>query len=680
VKRKNSGVPLVSSPFNRKADCMADAPFATIPPLRRSMPIERALFGSTFRARWSPAAAVTASVVLSIVLFAGIQRPAFDDILRLAQTMRPGPDAWLLPAALISTSLLLLAPATLASVVLAMLHRPRGSRFVFIGMSSVALTLAMVDLDLLRSIGRHVGELLGIALQPHGHVAGGDLQGWIWMIAQRAVLALLASTAIALLCQWVVSSIIERLSSFLRRCLSATGLVGLFAFNLAPAMLLQAWRNNPLVERIYASAVFDARADSGSEDVPEKLDPGLARLYPRLTTAYKAAFPVITAGRPGDTSGVPLVGRPPNVVLIVTESLRHDVFGAELMPRITRWAQAGLVSTQHDSGTIYSQSGMFSILYGRSPALFHQTLDAHVPPQLCETLRHSGYECAYFTGHPKEWQRREEYLNEHTMDHFIHDDRGTWPEWDQRALDGMVQMVKTSEKPIFAIVLLMSSHFEYQYPPEYEIDRPVSNTSWRVTMLSTLGPEAEVPHRNRYRNTIRFIDDIVGKAIDQLDPTRNLVVFTGDHGESINDDGHYTHGYSFAEIVTRTPFAMVGPGVKPARLSQPTSHIDILPSVLHALTGRHEAVAHIQGIDWFSDEARTSRFEAHSPPGGRTVEAQLRYKGYHVRFDLDLERPHVAILGFEDELAHLVPTPDLSEQEAVAIGASFDNQLDLLRR
>jgi uncharacterized protein len=367
-------------------------------------------------------------------------------------------------------------------------------------------------------------------------------------------------------------------------------------------------------------------------------------------------------------------------VLIVTESLRHDVFGPELMPRLTRWAEGGLVSTQHDAGTIYSQSGMFSILYGRSPAVFHQTLDAHVPPQLCVTLRNSGYECAYFTGHPKEWQRREEFLNAHTMDHFVHDDRGTWPEWDKRALDGMVQMVNTSAKPLFAIVLLMSSHFEYQYPPEYEIDRPVSDSTWRVTAVSTLGPEAEVPHRNRYRNTIRFIDDVVGKAIDQLDPKRNLVVFTGDHGESINDDGHYTHGYSFAEIITRTPLAMVGPGVQPTRLALPTSHVDILPSVLHALTGQHQAVAHIQGLDWFGDDARLSRLEAHSPPGAQRIEAQLRVHGHHLRFDLDLERPHVSMLGFEDDLAQLIPTPNLTESENLEFISAFQQQLAMLRR
>jgi membrane-anchored protein YejM (alkaline phosphatase superfamily) len=366
--------------------------------------------------------------------------------------------------------------------------------------------------------------------------------------------------------------------------------------------------------------------------------------------------------------------------MIVTESLRHDVFGAELMPRITRWAEGGMVSMQHDSTTMYSQSGMFALLYGRNPAVFHQTLDARIRPQFCESLRQRGYECAYFTGHPKVWQRREEFLNPETMDHFVHDDRGTWPEWDRRALDNMVEMVNASERPIFAIVLLMSSHFEYQYPPEFEIDRPVSDTAWHVTKVRALGPDAEVPHRNRYRNCIRFIDDVVGRSIDRLDPERNLVLFTGDHGESINDDGHFTHGYTFAEIVTRTPFAMVGPNVKSGRLNQVTSHADVLPTVLHVLQGAPQSIQHIQGRDWLTAAPRASMLEAHSPPGGQLIEAQLRAQGRYLRINFSLTHPDLTLLGFEDNLGHLLPSPELSDSEMTALFAALDEQLSLLRR
>jgi hypothetical protein len=501
------------------------------------------------------------------------------------------------------------------------------------------------------------------------------------MVGKWSFLAVVGTSLVTFACERAVAPIASLLTPLLRRTLALAGVVAVLMAITAPLLLLQAWRNNPIVERLYASSLIDPRGEYGSVEDQGNLEPGLRDLYSRLRNAYKAAFPGVTTGKPvDDTKLSNLAEHPPNVVLIVTESFRHDVFGPELMPRMRRWAEGGLVATRHDSGTNYSESGMFSLLYGRSPALFHQTLDAHVPPQLCVTLRASGYECAFFTGHPKVWQRREEYLNEQTMDHYVHDDRGSWPEWDQHALDGMVQLVNTSEKPIFAIVLLMSSHFEYQYPPSYEVDRPVADSVWRTTIVNTLGPDAEVPHRNRYRNCMRFIDDVVGASLERIDRGRNLVIFTGDHGESIYDDGHYTHGYSFAEIMTRVPFAMVGPGVEPRRIDTPTSHIDLLPSVLHALSGKSYHPRHTQGIDWLADERRTYEFEAHSPHGGTVIEAQLRAAGYRLRIDLGLNAPSVTLLGFENELGQLVPTPVLNERESGELAAAFEDELSDLRR
>jgi membrane-anchored protein YejM (alkaline phosphatase superfamily) len=368
------------------------------------------------------------------------------------------------------------------------------------------------------------------------------------------------------------------------------------------------------------------------------------------------------------------------VILIVTESLRRDVFAEELMPRLTRWAQGGMVAAAHGPGTIFSQAAAFALLYGRSPAVYHQTLDAHVPPQFCVTLRASGYECDYFTGHPKVWLRREEFLNPQTMDHFVHDDRGTWPEWDKRALDNMVNTVATSAKPVFAIVLLMSTHFEYQYPPEYEIDRPVAHSAWLVTDSTTLGPEAQIPHRNRYRNSVRFIDDAVADAIARLDPQRNLVIFTGDHGESLYDDGHYAHGYGFSEIVTKTPFAMVGPGVVPSRVERETEHVDVLPTVLHVLTGQHQTLEHVHGIDWLSGETRDSFLETYSTDRGGIIRAQLRSDGLFLRMDMEVAAPRLTLLGFEDAYGNLLPTPTIAPHMVEHLASAFDEQLGLLRR
>ena len=121
---------------------------------------------------------------------------------------------------------------------------------------------------------------------------------------------------------------------------------------------------------------------------------------------------------------------------------------------------------------------------------------------------------------------------------------------------------------------------------------------------------------------------------------------------------------------------MVGPGVKPARVDYATLHADVLPSVVHVLTGRHREIAHVQGIDWFAGE----RHESDSPLTKHVIKTQLRAGGRHLRLDLDLTRPSVTMLGFEDALGRLQSTPDLTQAEVEALATAFDAELGVLRR
>src|SRR5690606_1574288 len=134
----------------------------------------------------------------------------------------------------------------------------------------------------------------------------------------------------------------------------------------------------------------------------------------------------------------------------------------------------------HDALPIYaatnhSETGLFVLLYGQSALRYNSALDQKTPPSLCHLVRPLGYRCGYYTGHPQIWLRREEFLNAQTMDDFVHDDSGEWNDWDRRALKTASRDLTDGTKRI-ALTFLMSSHFEYQYPPEYErftpADRP----------------------------------------------------------------------------------------------------------------------------------------------------------------------------------------------------------------
>lgn len=84
------------------------------------------------------------------------------------------------------------------------------------------------------------------------------------------------------------------------------------------------------------------------------------------------------------------------------------------------------------------------------------------------------------------------------------------------------------------------SHWRYdnRYPKEFAKFKPVSGIS---NTPADCDPEALI---NIYDNSILFTDYIIDTVINEVAKRKSLVVFVGDHGESLGEDGVYLHSNS----------------------------------------------------------------------------------------------------------------------------------------
>jgi choline-sulfatase len=93
--------------------------------------------------------------------------------------------------------------------------------------------------------------------------------------------------------------------------------------------------------------------------------------------------------------------------------------------------------------------------------------------------------------------------------------------------------------------------------------------------------------RRAYFANISYLDDQVGALLGVLERTRMLndtvVLFCSDHGEMLGERGLWFK-MSFFEGSARVPLMMAGPGLSPALIAEPSSNLDILPT-LCALAG-----------------------------------------------------------------------------------------------
>jgi membrane-anchored protein YejM (alkaline phosphatase superfamily) len=401
------------------------------------------------------------------------------------------------------------------------------------------------------------------------------------------------------------------------------------------------------------------------------------RFHRAVTGPALRFFDRLTPVSPIDATARLPDGPRPNVLLLVPEDLQADALDPRWMPRLAAWAKGGLTLGRHYAGTNASQLGYFALLYGRHPLLYDLTLDAGVQPQLVETLRSAGYRTAYLASSPLNPNRLSEIINGRTFDRLVLDTEGVYWERDRRTLGRAATLLSEPPgSPWFVVVSLMATHALYQYPAEYERFTPVLNLA-RVPPFWVQGapsPELRQAIVNRYRNSLAFTDDAVADLLAKLDPERTLTVLTTDHGNSFYDDGSWMHLGPLSEIQTRVFLVLRGPGIPPGLVTETTMHAGLLPTLLHALAGRHVPVRHVYGRDWLKPRSWPDQVLL-----SKSLDAgeMILVRGA-ARLELRVSRDPRALfpLGFVDANARLDPTirarPEAAAEWATALAIELE--------
>jgi membrane-anchored protein YejM (alkaline phosphatase superfamily) len=624
------------------------------------------------------AALCLSSVASCLAFWWFFERARYASVLSLAGTPATDAEALLVAWTVCAETLLFSVPGVLAAALAFSLQMPRVARRSFLIWSSAALVFESLDLRVYGAFGRHLAELARFALLPGAAQIAGSVGHWLMLIGGYAAIAAGATTALTWAARRIVFRIAPELSIGFRRVLASLSVVVVMLGMALPAGA-EGFYRHPAIRAGLRSQLIWAPPASAEHEVAFH-DPNWVALDAGLRQSYERLFPFVFAEHPLHVTSSGEAQRP-NVLLIVFESFRADSLTDERMPRLTAWAHKGLVANQHFAGSTFSEAGMFALLYGRSPLLYHSTLDAHAAPTWCAIAHRFAMDCSYFSGQPKVWMRLEEFLNPAVVDHFVHDDSGDWPNWDRTALQGAVGAIRgASQRSVFATVYLMSTHFEYQYPASYERHLPVlKGAKWPSTDIIHLDISNRAPLTNRYLNSLAFSDDLVTDAIEQLDPARTVIVVTGDHGESLGEDGRFGHAYSFADAIARVPFAIVGPGIPAGTRDTPSTHADVLRTLVHALGGQAEGPEQAQDL-LAAHAPRSGLLLAHCSFDHDTADALLISGDRRIRLTLGLRKPTLKIEGPENTLGRAADTYALSPAQVAALQHTFETELDALWR
>lgn len=146
----------------------------------------------------------------------------------------------------------------------------------------------------------------------------------------------------------------------------------------------------------------------------------------------------------------------------------------------------------------------------------------------------------------------------------------------ERVVDNAMEWLKVQESRWFLWIHCFDPHDPYE-PPE---------------------PFKTQYEKHPYNGEVAYVDFVLGKLLNYMEEKNlfdnTLVVFTGDHGESLGEHGEMTHGFFAYNTTIWIPLIISIPGVRQGQVEQYVSHIDIFPTVCDVL--HIEKPSFLQGI------------------------------------------------------------------------------------
>lgn len=612
--------------------------------------------GLTWQQAWWALACATLVVGGLQVLL--VQWPYYRFVLHVAyQLPLTLGDHGLLVATLAVQSLPLWLPGVALALVLARFGWRRGAWLVWCLWAALLTFWVLAESFVGRRFGMHAWAYLEFATNPANPLEWvGEDRGLIARGIGTLLVSLLLGPAVA----WGAVRAAPRVAQRYPGLVARRGAVGALcgsALALAIVWPSPRWFSTPAVYERFAGAL-PVQALWLAEPLPpppelaefrRQIERFAAPTVARLAPCWLSAQPLDQGGlAPRSAAGSPL----PNVVVIVLESFRHNVVNDEVMPRLAAWQRQGLVLERHYAGSNRSQYGLYGLLFARHPLTYGAVVGSRLAPQFCATFQAAGYRTTYLASAETQWALMDSFINPRTFDELVIDTQGSWPERDRRILGRLAERLRLAgDRPQLCFAFLMSTHYNYQYPAEFARFQPAAEFGEVTDFVAGdwNRPQDRAALLNRYQNAAAFLDHELGRFFEQIDLERTLVVVTGDHGESLFEDGTLTHSSRLSEIQLRVPCAVVGPGIKPREVRVATTHADILPTLVEAVAGPERPISFVAGRSLLRADPAEDQVLLYQANFGQEPELLLvrQAERLHAVWSRDLTR--LAVRGLLDE-------------------------------
>lgn len=279
----------------------------------------------------------------------------------------------------------------------------------------------------------------------------------------------------------------------------------------------------------------------------------------------------------------------PNIIMVVLESWRGDMFGPEITPFTYDLATQSQWFKEHYSSGSVTTKGIFSLLYGIAPTYMENVVanNGAGGPVLLNELKQEGYD---FGVYPSGDIFRMKLADSSFLPIKKYIDHGKGKDTIEKDYDVLAKMkalIKDADKPFYGFMFFNSSHHQYYYPERFKKFTPSKNPSL-IDFKQGKNPE---PYLNHYKNSLFFIDSLIEDLVSTLKENNQwdntVLIITSDHGEEFGDTQatRFGHGSNFTRFQTHVPLVIHWPGKEAKSFSHRTASIDVAPTLIKEALG-----------------------------------------------------------------------------------------------
>ncbi|MFT6261913.1 MAG: membrane-anchored protein YejM (alkaline phosphatase superfamily) [Bermanella sp.] len=298
----------------------------------------------------------------------------------------------------------------------------------------------------------------------------------------------------------------------------------------------------------------------------------------------------------------------PNIIMVVLESWRGDTLDAEVAPNTYAIAQeSNWFKDHHSNGTVTTR-GIFSLMYGMAPTYMDNVV-AHNGaggPVLFNVLKDKGYSFGIYPSGDITRIKLTDTSFLPVKEFVEHGEGRDTIEKDYDVLKKMIAKLNEGDDPVFGFMFFNSTHYLYYYPEEFEKFKPTKKPS----LVDFKNGEDPAPFINRYKNSIYFIDSLIGELVNDLKESgkwdNTIFIITSDHAEEFADtqSSRFGHGSNYTRYQTHVPLVIHWPNKLKKIYEHRTASIDLSATLLQDALGCSNPISDFSnGFNLFSEES-----------------------------------------------------------------------------